>query len=153
MYCSNGWTLRRREPTYGEIPSKFALAETDAMAQYTCQVDYTFDAMNGYCEANVCPTENILPTVASEVTHDCGGGTTSTSTQAGALGASKFTRTEGRCRAWCIEPRYKGPDKLLECMPSGMYSVYEEVDEVNEETGEYQWMQTSFNTTARYRYF
>jgi hypothetical protein len=83
MYCSNGWTLRRRDGSYGEILATFDMAVTSHMAQYTCQADYTFDIMNGYCEANVCPTENILPTKPNEVTHDCGGGSTANSVLAG----------------------------------------------------------------------
>ena len=43
----------------------------------------------------------------------------------------------------CIEPKFKGPDKRLECMPSGMYSVYEEVE------AEEAWVSTPYNTTAK----
>ena len=56
----------------------------------------------------------ILSHVLNKVTHDCGGGSTPTSTNSGERGASKFTRTEMRCRSWCIEPKFKGEDKLLE---------------------------------------
>jgi hypothetical protein len=86
MYCANGWSMRRRTGSFGEIPATFSLATTSPLAQYTCQRDYLFDLMNGYCEANVCPTENILPTIANEVTHDCGGGSTATSANSGTKG-------------------------------------------------------------------
>jgi hypothetical protein len=75
----------------------------------------------------VCPTEGVLADVPNKVTHDCGGGTSSSSMNSGVKGASKYTRTDGRCRHWCIEPKYKGPDKYLECMPSGYFSVYTDV--------------------------
>ena len=117
--------MRNQAPAYSEILDEFDIVSTPSSIQMTCQDDYTFDPFPGYCEANVCPTEGILAHIQNMLSHDCGGGSTASSTNAGDLGASKLTRTEGRCKQWCVEPKYKGPDKLLECMPSGTYSVYE----------------------------
>ena len=52
--------MRSQSGAYAEIQATFAMAATPLLAQITCQDDYTFQTVPGYCEANVCPTEGIL---------------------------------------------------------------------------------------------
>ena len=50
VYCDTGYTMRYQVASYGEIAATFSLATTAVGAQISCQGDYTFQSLPGYCE-------------------------------------------------------------------------------------------------------